>query len=265
MVRASTALIALLLLMASVAHGALNYECLRCHGYAGFQIGSQELWVPEASYDTMGKHHQRYRLWVGQSAFDVSQHRKLACTDCHKGDLTWPHDIGLEVRCDLACHAPGKDHKAVVETERGSAHAGAVDSKGLGMSCLFCHDGAPAPRGSDAQAQCLSCHSEVERERASFPDTPGAFGDRAHRRAADWANVPACVDCHGNHGIKSGEQARASCANGGCHEGSDEAFSQLFDHGSPVDDEAGKRKGSLLWLSVAGVVGLLGFLHSVKG
>jgi hypothetical protein len=155
----------------------------------------------------------------------------------------------------------------VVEAEKGSVHSTAAKGEGKIVSCLFCHDGTPAPKGAEAQAQCLSCHPDVERVRRVFPDTPGAFGDKAHRRAAGWANVPACADCHGSHGIFAGEDARTSCSQAGCHEGSDASFSELFDHAPRVGDgdDSGDGEGATLWLGLAALVGLVGLLHSVKG
>lgn len=244
----SRALFSLILIFgfATGALGDINYECLKCHGYAGFQT-------------------EAHKLWVGESAFEISKHRDLACTDCHKGGVAWPHDEALEVRCDLACHARGKDHRAIVEIEAGSAHFSAARAAGDRVSCLYCHDGAPAPKGAGVQALCVSCHPEVERARRKFPGTQGAFGAKAHRLAAAWANVPACIDCHGGHGITTSSEARAACSQGGCHEGSDESFSALFDHGPKEGAAAGGVGGRRLWLGLALFVGLVGLLHSVKG
>jgi hypothetical protein len=125
------------------------------------------------------------------------------------------------------CHAnaevAGKASPAIVEQEKGGAHAGA------GLSCHDCHGGNPdpalaesleamdekyaanpfrgAPKRAEIPAFCGRCHSDptfmkrfkpaarVDQEREYWTSRHGELLKQGD------AKVATCVDCHGTHGI----------------------------------------------------------------
>ena len=209
--------------------------CLECHGVPGFGTAGRPRWVlPEA-----------YRAGV---------HGRLACGDCHKGAEVFPHPEP-KVRCDLPCHVPDASHAELAASEASGAHARIADPP-----CLACHGGAARPENPDDP--CLGCHAEVEAPVVRYPDTPGAFGARAHREAR--SRAPGCTDCHGVHGVAAGEEARAACAAAACHPGAPPGFSALFDHRrDPAAPVWGGARPALAWAGLA--VGLVLVLHALGG
>lgn len=222
-----TALAALVLLAGQLPALAAE-SCAVCHRYPGL--------------GTEGKNY-----FTGHEREPSKIHGSLYCSDCHKGYSGFPHKTGGEVRCDLPCHVPGANHEAVTIAVKAGPHG---KSAGKGTNpCVTCHTGGTGPDGGTKIRTCEECHGKMETETAVFPGGPGSYGRRAHKKAG---NAPTCTGCHGTH--KTGRaEARAACANPGCHPGKPEEFSALYDHGGK--EQSGGQK-TLAW-------GLLAFLSLV--
>jgi cytochrome b subunit of formate dehydrogenase len=102
----------------------------------------------------------------------------------------------------LGCHGPTSHDKKAPRldpvTMRESAHAT--------VSCVRCHrdiDAVPH-RLPVHEAECISCHSEGERQQLVAPDGTSFFGDSRHgvARLKGIAKLPECSDCHGTHDVE---------------------------------------------------------------
>lgn len=224
----------------AAAGPAAEDPCLECHGLYGLGVEGRPLWVHR---DAMG----------------ASPHGRLACADCHKGVGGVPHGA-VRIRCDLLCHVAAASHEAVAASIGQGAHAGLGEP-----ACLGCHrsDTPLGGGGPGADALCLSCHEGIGSGRIRYPDTTGAFGDRAHRRSDPPRRLPGCADCHGVHELASGVQARQRCGAPGCHPGVDARFGALFDHrGAPERPPWGGAGAAAL--ALGGVVGAVLLAHGLR-
>lgn len=220
---------------------AAEDPCLECHGLYGLGIEGRP-------------------LWVHPDAFGASLHGRLACADCHKGAGGIPHGP-MRIRCDLLCHVPGASHEALAASVDRGPH------KALGEpACLGCHgsDRGLGRASGGADALCLSCHAGLGAGRTRYPDTPGAFGDRAHRRPNPPRRLPTCADCHGVHELASGAEARQRCGAPGCHPGADASFGALFDHGGEPGRAPWGGAGAVA-LVLGGALGAVLLAHSLRG
>ena len=143
-----------------------------------------------------------------KDTLDVSIHKVLQCTDCHKGFENTPHP---EVK-DL-CE---RCHSDVVEFFKKSAHYGK-------LKCFDCHGkhktiSFEVPGGKLIIASiCSECHSaEGENYKKSIHFQALKRGLR---------DAPSCIDCHSEHYILSPEKKESpvyyknvpkTCAH--CHE-----------------------------------------------
>ncbi len=209
--------------------------CLECHGLAGLAIHGRS-------------------FWIDAGAFRQGVHGRLSCGDCHKNYGRFPHADGTRLRCDLPCHGAQDTHAPILERVSRSAHAG------LGSPpCLGCHGATAPPEGPDAL--CRACHRGVEKPVVRYPDTPGAFGRRGHRRAGERA--PGCTDCHGTHDAGPGRDARSRCSGGSCHPDAAPGFAALFDHGArSVPPPWGGAAPWVMWAGAA--LGVAALLHGTR-
>ncbi|MEW6487889.1 MAG: hypothetical protein AB1578_08240 [Thermodesulfobacteriota bacterium] len=226
---------------AAVPGSAAEDPCLECHGLYGLGIEGRP-------------------LWMHRDALGASLHGRLACADCHKGVGGIPHGA-VRIRCDLLCHVPGASHEALAASVERGAHAGLGEP-----ACLGCHRSDISLRGAGARADalCLSCHPGLGAGRIRYPDTPGAFGDRAHRRSNPPRRLPTCADCHGVHELASGAEARQRCGAPGCHPGADATFGALFDHRGEPGRAPWGGAGAVA-LALGGALGAVLLAHGLRG
>lgn len=159
-----------------------NDECLSCHSDKTL---------------TMTKNGKGISLWVDEDKFSKSVHSSLECIDCHTGfspnDI--PHAKKIKpVRC-VNCHDGEK-----ITNYSESVHA---KVKG-GARCNDCHGNhdilsmeemkKPENRKKEAEV-CGRCHNEIV--------THYLESDHGKALIKGVKGAPFCIDCHGEHTIKS--------------------------------------------------------------
>lgn len=224
-----------------------NEACLKCHGSPTLSVLMNQLGYVKSYH-------------VDKEAFANSNHAKLECIVCHKGNYgMWPHknDTVKSLSC-LSCHSSGSiffsDKDEYVENKSElyfndiqSEFKSGIHYQRLGekFSCFSCHDPHVFERKrlpnfdkvSSDNDMCLSCHTQTDK-----------FSNLAERLMPDinkthqWlpninlhlASV-RCVDCHSSydppnlsHKILSKEQALRNCEN--CHTKEPKLFDKLYRH-----------------------------------
>ena len=125
------------------------------------------------------------------------------CTDCHLPHQVRKESVALNItdRACLNCHEKTDVHKTVdgktisllVKREE------LADSRHRNIPCVKCHSdvtpGHQRPCITAGQVDCSACHAKISQEYF-------ASGHGEHYRTGD-KNVPYCVDCHGDHDVKS--------------------------------------------------------------
>lgn len=187
--------------------------------------------------------------------FRQSNHKALACTDCHswvhgqKVDIAGTREWSLQIdRTCRTCHAEANRQVA------GSVHGSVAAGSHTAVQCADCHGShnvfkAADPRSAvnrrHIEATCTKCHDPKvgESYRYSFHGSAVRLGDK---RAA------TCVDCHGSHHIlpRSDPGSMVSTANlpgtcAKCHVRPQANFARGVEH-TTVRDRA---KGFPLWLT----------------
>lgn len=105
------------------------------------------------------------------------------CMDCH-GDKSIEKTLpGGQV---VSLYVDAKEYRE------------SVHGKG---SCVTCHADAKAPHGALAQVDCGRCHGDAAKSYAG--------SSHGKLRAKGVADVPACHDCHGRHGIRKSKDPAA--------------------------------------------------------
>lgn len=126
------------------------------------------------------------------------------CTACHA-----PHAAAAEAQkaCG-SCHVGGQSARA---------HASEADARTKGGEILL-SSFAPRiePRGKNvaSHAACVTCHEPHRAQKANARKCEDCHADR--RSATTAAGHATCTGCHAPH---APAEARASCANAGCHAG----------------------------------------------
>lgn len=181
------AVLLLFLLTGTLSSVAQDDEtCLMCHS------------EPTLTMDRRGR---VIPLFVDAQKFAASAHSVLGCATCHEGfDASEiPHARRIKPVDCLSCHNGEKlDHYA------GSVHAVVKKSGKPAASCTDCHSTHAITRLSDLEPSqrkvfdeqtCARCHGSIHQKyvksdhgRALVQNIPGA---------------PACIDCHGEHGVQS--------------------------------------------------------------
>ncbi len=122
-----------------------------------------------------------------------------------------------------ACHAPhtaagaARDSCATCHVGGAGARVRAPDAK-QGESMILTAQFAPRiePRGRNVAGHdaCVTCHEPHRAEKAAARQCQDCHGD--HRAATTVAGHAECTGCHTPH---APSEAKASCANAGCHAG----------------------------------------------
>ena len=160
-------------------------ECLGCHTDPSM---------------TMERKGRVVSLSVNKKAFAASAHAELGCVACHEGfsaaDL--PHAKTIKPVDCLPCH-----QSDTLATYARSVHA--KTTKGVAAAgCASCHttheirkvtDLDPLLRKEFAEGVCATCHGEVGAKYIQS-DHGIALADGVH-------GAPSCIDCHGEHGVRS--------------------------------------------------------------
>jgi nitrate reductase cytochrome c-type subunit len=258
--------IMLMILTANVVSvfSAQNDRCFKCHN-------SPTLSVLEPKLGYIKSYH------VDKESFSKSNHAKLDCIVCHKGEYgMWPHnnDTTKSLTC-LSCHSSGsiffseKPEYAQKKSELffndiQSEFNSSIHNLRLGdkFSCFSCHDPHVFERNrlpnfdkiSSDNAMCLNCHTRTEKF-LSFTERSMPDINSTHKWLPNinlhLATV-RCVDCHSSydapnlsHNILSKEQALRNCEN--CHTKEPKLFDKLYRYTLSEDRKTyGFVNGSLL-------------------
>lgn len=203
---ALTGLISLLILAevrplqaAPVQQDALGETCVTCHATPGLQMV-----LPSGEVRSVTVDPERYR--------DSVHGTTLQCTACHADVQGYPH-LGREFLRSEAREVPflirsaatcGACHQEQYLDYLGSTHARELANGNAAASvCADCHGNHTIqPSGAErsglmlgpAVYACSQCHVQ------EFAEYAGSVHGKALMQDLD-PNVPACVDCHGNHRI----------------------------------------------------------------
>lgn len=217
-----------------------NLECQKCHGDTGIAKQKPEsllgmVHIPAGTKPVLRSSDKIPDLLVPPEAFKSSAHGGMACTDCHVGVKSLPHEQRLATLQCADCHA------GVQRTLSNTPHGGQGTKGGMRLSCADCHGGpheilaANSPRaqkeGRGAVAACSKCHDHTGAEGFNPVNT---YEESVHGRGlfSEGLTVSAtCVDCHGSHNIlpRSNSNSSLSPQNtpktcGKCHEGIETTF-----------------------------------------
>lgn len=176
-------------------------DCARCHKEA----------VLKHSF-----HPQLARAVLNHEEPDVS------CKDCHgTHDIESPKVAGTKFSETHLTEACGECHSDVSDHFKESAHGKAIAANVQGApNCLTCHRQAIV-NDTDTLAMklaqvklCLSCHLDKPEVRSRTSLTAGflaSYEKSVHGAALLNGNskVANCVDCHGNHDMKKGNEPTA--------------------------------------------------------
>lgn|SRR5574341_66512 len=265
--RASTALVAVLLIAPTWTRASGDTGCLECHA-------GSSAWLELAGGG-------RVSVSVDEAAFRASVHgAALGCTDCHAERGGYPHRSGGEpptrrgiVRAAnagcVACH----DETAAQYAEgiHGRRFASGDDDA---PACSDCH-GAHAIRPAAGMAlgspeTCGGCHADRMRMSrhglsATVVETWGqdfhgmaATLQRKHGLRAGAPHAATCVDCHGAHRVLPRNDPASPVADANradtcrrCHAGADEKFQTAWlGHQPPTWKSAALVRGVQLFYRV---------------
>lgn len=245
----------------SALNAPTNDECFKCHGSAD---------VKDETIDVNGVQKS---IYVDRAIYEQSRHGKLACTSCHLGFKSGPHDAEqtkdwLETAKIGACR---ECHADVFDMYRGSFHGNLVfgESSGEAPVCADCHEAhnIMPPESQEFRAQidtlCADCHADaLETYLDSYHGKAFYLGD---------LQTAVCTDCHGGHRIlaPSDPESRVNEANliqtcGECHPGANDNFVQFMVHVDPRSPSS----SFLVWtfymayVLLIAVVFTFGFVHS---
>jgi Ni,Fe-hydrogenase I cytochrome b subunit len=187
-------------------------ECLECH----------ELTVPASA-----------NAATPALDFASSVHGDFACSDCHAGQVSVPHDEGTPAPSCADCH------EDVVAQHRESVHGLALAQNGAGAAdCGSCHSNVhflrpvDDPESSVNHTQladtCGGCHANAEVVAQFGIDVVNplaAYRDSVHAEASgNGHDAASCGDCHGSHDTLSAadpasqiNRANVPATCGNCH------------------------------------------------
>ncbi|MBI4953341.1 MAG: cytochrome c3 family protein [Myxococcales bacterium] len=214
-------------------------QCLSCHG------------EQDAVREEPGE--RKASVYVDPHGLTESEHRDMACGDCHARSFAVdPHPAARRADC-LDCHvvnetrAGGVAFQDIAEDFADSVHA----DKSPEFRCVHCHDAhtlqLPTTRARifEHNKVCLHCHADEAQFQKLVDKAPPDL-DEAHdwlpNRDLHWQTV-RCLDCHtgydaplASHLILPKDKAIKNCE--ACHA---ETPTQLLRrYRDPGDGEVGK-------------------------
>ncbi len=239
----------------------LNTECMRCHTEPDCTTCHDQqgiVWSPKTGWDydsdggcqsCHGSSNLLKQTNGVSKSFQVtgledSVHRKITCQQCHSDyrydDKVQPTKL-WNVNAGIACgtchqNSDKENLKKPVELYNKSTHAEKIRNGDYeSATCGSCHgghfiysldtqEGKERMHGS-ALRVCARCHTE---QYASYNDY---YHGRAYKEGAP--DAPACWECHAAHEVLpsadpestvSDKNVGETCAQEGCHKGSNEQF-----------------------------------------
>ncbi len=167
-------------------HAQGNDQCVTCHGEKTL---------------SMRKRGREVSLFVDVPPLKKSAHGELECVSCHEGFNAEqiPHAKNIkEVNC-LSCHDGEK-----LTHYKESIHASKKANGAAAATCTDCHSTHTVQRVSDKDSRarkdfgvgvCATCHGGVKNKFMA--------SDHGKALEAGTKGAPACIDCHGEHGVQS--------------------------------------------------------------
>jgi len=239
----------------------LNTECMRCHTQNDCTTCHENkgvVWTPKTNWDydsgdgcqschgssNLLKQDNGMSKSFQVSGLDESAHSDITCQQCHsdyryddKPSPTKLWNINAGIACGT-CHqnAEKEDDRAPVAAYQNSIHAEKIrEGDYKSATCGSCHGGhfiyrldteeAKARMHQSALRVCARCHVE---QYASYNDY---YHGAAYKEGAP--DSPACWQCHKAHDVLpssdpdsavSDKNVGTTCAQPGCHKGSNEQF-----------------------------------------
>jgi hypothetical protein len=243
------------------AQEKLNSECMRCHKEPECTTCHDQkgvVWTPKTGWDydagegcnschgsaNLLKQTNGISKSFQVSGLEESVHRDNTCQQCHidyryddKPSPTALWNVNAGIACGM-CHqnAEKEKNRKPVELYEKSIHAEKIRAGDYkSATCGSCHGGhfiytLETQEGKDrmhasALRVCARCHVE---QYASYNDY---YHGKAYKQGA--ADAPACWQCHMAHDILpaadpassvSAKNVGTTCAQPGCHKGSNEQF-----------------------------------------
>jgi cytochrome b subunit of formate dehydrogenase len=256
MLRRVAFLILALLIVPAAVYASSGIDCSACHNTGAENIESGDR-VIQVKFD-------------GEK-FQNSVHGFLTCTDCHErfagenfhivpeGDVTpGVKEISEKIAPKgggdpVAKAACSKCHTETYNQMLESAHGKNIAEKGKadGPLCTDCH-GSPhyIARSSEKDSPvnqwnvvntCGACHSneELAKKYEIESDVMGSYMESFHgkKHIMGHKGAPTCVDCHGSHGIRHGDDPESPVFGSNkiqtcdkCHSGANETFVPAITH-----------------------------------
>lgn len=192
-------------------HDKNNVKCSDCHksGHTVTKVPRNEV------LNVCGKCHSSEKLnlssSVHHSTLKSGGKNSPVCTDCHGSHKVFSSKYTIQSEGCLKCHLdekmfPGSETGSAkfVAQYRTSVHATLRSHGREAAGCIDCHGDHSIypnadPKSATSRARlietCAKCHSDVTDK----------FKNSKHGKEllAGNKNAPSCVDCHGEHDIKS--------------------------------------------------------------
>ena len=140
-------------------------------------------------------------ITINSENFADSVHNELGCTACH-GDMSYPHEGPVPstardytMRMAAVCTNCHEDQASGLVD--GVHYQALAEGRYEAATCVDCHGAHEIQSPNDAReigaVSCSNCHVIAFNE----------YENSVHGEAlfAGDTNVPACIDCHGVHGI----------------------------------------------------------------
>jgi len=190
------------------ANGALNEDCLKCHGQSKYKYFN-----PESNSEVTDKMYRE--TIINRDEFYESNHKNFKCTDCHSDDYnTFPHPGELRMESKYACidchggdEAYAKFEFEEIEEEfQASVHS---TKHSEDFNCWMCHNPHTykiSARSEDKikdivaydNAICLNCHANISNYQM-LTDKVNPNILKTHEwlpnQALHFKNV-RCIECH---------------------------------------------------------------------
>ncbi len=203
--------------------------CIKCHGYHNVKPAKLAKVVSISDYCLNCHSRELYKkmqngeilsLKVNKSQILNSVHKRLVCSDCHKGFSVKTHPIKtyrsiaeFRKKAQEICN---NCHKKEVNEYINSAHAIAkLRGNKKAPDCLSCHGYHKVIKITNNISMrynlCVKCHTKEDK----------VYKDSIHYKAFEKGrkNAPVCSSCHGAHKVLPVNIADISKACVNCHKG----------------------------------------------